>query len=77
MSVGNGGIEEQRPEDYVIAGLIDFDDISYDNADLLDDLATQTVEHFGSYLGDEADLRRLRGGVQGAGVKQRIEPSDS
>jgi type III restriction enzyme len=31
----------------VVSGLVDFDDISYDeHADLLYDLATQTVQHF-------------------------------
>ena len=42
-----GGIEEERLEDYVVSGLVDFDDVSYDDhADLLYDLAGQTVRHF-------------------------------
>jgi type III restriction enzyme len=47
---------EQRPEDYLVRGLIDFDDISYDDhADLLYDLAGQLVAHLRSYLSaDEA-----------------------
>lgn len=41
-------------EDYVVAGLVDFDDVAYDsNADLLYNLATQTVAHFRSYLHEE------------------------
>jgi type III restriction enzyme len=57
--VGTGGIEEARLEDYVVRGLVDFDDISYDHhADLLYDLATQTVRHLLTYL-SEADTRRV------------------
>jgi type III restriction enzyme len=54
FSVINAGSREARMEDYVVAGLVDFDDVSYDsNADLLYDLATQTVSHFRSYLTEE------------------------
>ena len=49
-----GGIEEERLEDYIVSGLVDFDDISYDgHADLLYDLAGQTVRHFLTYLSEE------------------------
>ena len=42
IGVGAGTIEEQRLEDYVVSGLIDFDDIAYDeHADLLYDLAAE------------------------------------
>ena len=59
VALGSGGVEEQRPEDYVVSGLIDFDDISYDDhADLLYDLAAQTVEHFRGYL-SEADTTKV------------------
>jgi type III restriction enzyme len=59
LSVGQGGIEEDRLEDYVVSGLVDFDDISYDdNAELLYDLAGQVVEHFRSYL-SEMDTRKV------------------
>lgn len=59
LSLGKGGIEEQRLEDYVVSGLVDFDDISYDDhADLLYDLAAQTVQHFNSYL-SEGDTRKV------------------
>ncbi len=50
LGVGKSGIEEARLEDYVVSSLIDFDDVCYDQqADLLYDLATQTVNHFRSY----------------------------
>src|SRR5438270_2898768 len=36
VAVGRGGIEERRLEDYIVSGLVDFDDVSYDDhADLL------------------------------------------
>jgi type III restriction enzyme len=54
VTVSNDGAREKRMEDYVVAGLVDFDDVSYDtNADLLYDLATQTVSHFRTYLPEE------------------------
>lgn len=60
IPLGKGGIDELRLEDYVVSGLIDFDDVAYDdNADLLYDLASQTVQHFKSYLADEEDVRRI------------------
>jgi len=51
------GISESRPENYIIHGLVDFDDISYDeHADLLYDLAGQAVKHFESYLSSEDEV---------------------
>ena len=45
---------EERLEDYVVSGLIDFPDIAYDeHADLLYDLAGQVVRHFRTYLSEE------------------------
>ncbi|MDB2694134.1 DEAD/DEAH box helicase family protein [Erythrobacter sp.] len=45
---------EERLEDYVVSGLIDFSDIAYDeHADLLYDLAAQVVRHLKSYLSEE------------------------
>ena len=42
VGLGKGGIEEARLEDYVVSGLVDFDDVSYDDhADLLYDLAAR------------------------------------
>jgi type III restriction enzyme len=61
VTMGNGGIEEKRLEDYVVSSLVDFDDVSYDDqADLLYDLATQTVKHFCSYLSEEDARKVLR-----------------
>jgi type III restriction enzyme len=49
------GIRERRPEDYIVRGLIEFDDISYDEqSDLLYDLAGQVVRHLQSYLAPQA-----------------------
>jgi type III restriction enzyme len=50
-----GGIErETRLEDYLVRALTDFDDISYDaHADLLYDLAGQTVRHLLGYLSED------------------------
>jgi type III restriction enzyme len=61
LALGRGGIEEARLEDYVVSGLVDFDDVSYDDdADLLYDLAGQTVRHFQSYLSEEDARKVLR-----------------
>ena len=54
VGVSYAGAREARMEDYVVAGLVDFDDVAYDsNADLLYDLASQAVTHFRSYLPEE------------------------
>jgi type III restriction enzyme len=61
VALGRGGMEETRLEDYVVSGLIDFDDVSYDDhADLLYDLASQTVKHFRGYLSEEDTRKVLR-----------------
>jgi len=61
VALGRGGFEEARLEDYLVSGLIDFDDISYDDhADLLYDLAGQTVQHFLSYLTEDDTRKVLR-----------------
>ena len=50
------GLKEQRPEDYIVHALIDFDDIDYfTHADLLYDLAGQMVRHLQGYL-PESDV---------------------
>jgi type III restriction enzyme len=55
-----GGHEEERLEDYVVRGLIDFDDVSYDEqADLLYNLAGQVVAHLKSYLKDDDEVRNV------------------
>ena len=61
LAVSRGGIEEKRLEDYIVSGLMDFDDISYDDhADLLYDLAAQTVRHFKTYLSEDEAGKVLR-----------------
>lgn len=61
LGVGEGGIEEDRLENHVVAGLIDYDDVSYDdNADLLYELAGQVVVHMRSYLPEEQIGKVLR-----------------
>ena len=60
IATGQGGIQELRLEDYVVSGLVDFDDVSYDaHADLLYDLATQVVKHLRTYLPDEHETRKV------------------
>ena len=61
LSLGRGGLEEARMEDYVVSGLVDFNDISYDeHADLLYDLAGQVVQHFKTYLTEDDTRKVLR-----------------
>lgn len=61
LALGKGATEEARLEDYVVSGLIDFDDVSYDNhADLLYGLAKQVVQHLRSYLSDDDVQKVLR-----------------
>ena len=46
LALGSAGMEESRPENYIVSGLVDFDDVSYDDhADLLYELAGQVVKH--------------------------------
>jgi type III restriction enzyme len=61
VALGRGGIEEAKLEDYVVSGLVDFNDVSYDDhAGLLYDLAAQTVRHFGTYLSEDETRKVLR-----------------
>ena len=61
IGLGHGGIEESRLEDYIVSGLVDFDDIAYDDhADLLYDLAGQVIVHLLNYLAEEDARRVLR-----------------
>jgi type III restriction enzyme len=54
IGLGKEGRREERLEDYVVSGLVDFDDIDYGkHADQLYDLAEQTVAHFKRYLKEE------------------------
>ena len=61
VALGRGGIDEARLEDYVVSGLVDFNDVSYDvHADLLYDLAAQTVTHLQRYLSEDETRKVLR-----------------
>lgn len=54
IGLSQGNLLEERLEDYVVSGLIDFSDIAYDeHADLLYDLAGQVVAHLRAYLSEE------------------------
>jgi type III restriction enzyme len=51
---------EPRLENYIVRELINYDDVSYDDhADLINGLATQTVDHFRAYLSAEDDLHNM------------------
>ena len=57
LRAGDGIVEEKRPEDYIVRGLIDFDDVDYDrHAQTLYMLATQVVTHLRGYLASEDDV---------------------
>lgn len=61
IGLGRGSVDEQRLEDYVVSGLIDFDDVAYDeHADLLYDLAEQVVAHLRGYLSADDARKVLR-----------------
>ena len=54
------GLKEQRPEDYVVHALVDFDDIDYfTHSELLYDLAGQMVRHLRSYLSESEAISVL------------------
>jgi len=54
---GTGIMPEEKLEDHLVRGLIDFDDICYDDhAALLYNLAGQVVAHLRSYLKDEDEV---------------------
>ncbi|MBH0177472.1 MAG: DEAD/DEAH box helicase family protein [Nitrospira sp.] len=60
LSFGGRMQPEQRLEDYVVRGLVDFDDIDYDeHSDLLYDVSGQLVRHLRSYLSEEEDVRNV------------------
>ncbi len=48
------GLIEAKPENVIVHALIDYDDVSYDDhAELIYDLARQTVEHLQGYLSED------------------------
>ncbi len=61
IGLSGGGVDEGRLENYIVSGLIDFDDIAYDDhAELLYDLSGQVVEHLKGYLGEGETRKVLR-----------------
>ena len=57
---GDGVAQEPQLENYIVRGLIDMEDISYDgHAHLLYKLAGQLVRHLQSYLASEDDVRNV------------------
>ena len=57
---GDGIVEEVRPDDYLVRGLAEFNDINYDtDAPLLYDLAGQLVAHLRSYLKDDGEVHNV------------------
>src|ERR1035441_7077148 len=57
---GDGSIPEDRLENYLVRGLIDYNDVSYDDhAELLYKLAGQVVAHLQSYLSSEDDVKNV------------------
>ncbi len=60
IAMGKGGTDELRLEDYVISGLVDFDDVSYDDhSDLLYDLGGQVVSHLRNHLSKDDEVRKV------------------
>ncbi|MBI1913120.1 MAG: DEAD/DEAH box helicase family protein [Deltaproteobacteria bacterium] len=54
---GTGIMPEDKPEDYIVRGLMEFDDICYDeHAGLLYNLAGQVVAHLRTYLKNEDEV---------------------
>jgi len=57
---GDGVIAEERPEDYIVRGLMNFDDVSYDDqAEVLYALAGQVVQHLRGYLAQEDEVANV------------------
>ncbi len=57
---GDGFAIEKRLEDYLVFGLIDYDDIGYDDtSELLYKLAAQAVAHLQSYLENPAEVEKV------------------
>jgi type III restriction enzyme len=60
LSFIRDAVSEERLEDYLVTGLIDFEDISYDeHSDLLYDLSTQLIAHLKTCLKTDEDVRNV------------------
>jgi type III restriction enzyme len=54
---GTGIVPEEKLEDYVVRGLIDFNDVCYDDhAGLLYEMASEVVAHIRSYIKEENEV---------------------
>jgi type III restriction enzyme len=52
--------DHKKPEDYLVSGLMDYDDINYDDhSQLLYKLSRQMVEHLRSYLKDDDTVKNV------------------
>ena len=61
IGLQKGDMDESRLENYVVSGLVDFNDIAYDeHSDLLYDLAGQVARHFCTYLSEDNARKVLR-----------------
>jgi type III restriction enzyme len=61
VALARGGQTEARPEDYVVNGLAEFNDVDYSaQSGLLYELAAQIVRHFRTYLSPEETEKVLR-----------------
>ncbi|MCY7272457.1 MAG: DEAD/DEAH box helicase family protein [Phormidesmis sp. CAN_BIN44] len=61
IGLQKGSVDESRLEDYVVSGLVDFNDIAYDeHSDLLYDLGGQVARHFCTYLSEDDARKVLR-----------------
>lgn len=60
ISGEDGGDRPERLEDYLVARLIDYDEVDYGaHAEMLYDLAGQVVAHLRSYLSNDEDVRNV------------------
>ncbi len=60
ITFSKAGKNEERLEDYIVRGLIDFEDISYDDhSDLIYNLSSQLVHHFRTYLKSDDEIRNV------------------
>ena len=61
IGTGDGAAGDETPEQTLVAGLIDFDDISYDDdSELLFDLAGQVADHLRARFGEGDVAKTLR-----------------
>jgi type III restriction enzyme len=60
LNLTNPDIQEKHLVDYIVGGLVDFDDVAYEeHAELLYSLAEQTIQHFRAYPQEDSDIRKI------------------